>query len=288
MRDAFASAPRKAANSFSRKVNTMPQHEPPNQPQPNRRNFIVGGTAATIAGLASLASGDALIAQVAAGAAPVKAEPFIAKDDVVLFQGDSITDAGRNREAAGEANSASAMGKGYAWMAASQVLVESPEAGLKMFNRGISGDKVFQLADRWQADCLDIKPSVLSILVGVNDFAHVHKWKGEGSVAKYESDYHALVKRTKDALPNVKLIICEPFVLKVGLVDDSWLPGFAEYRAAAKRVAEKGGARFVEFQTMFDRAVKFAPPETWAADGVHPSTLGAALMARWWLSEAGA
>lgn len=264
----------------------MPQHERSNQPQPNRRDFVLGGAAASVVGLASLANAESLFAQVAAEDSSSKAASLIGKNDIVLFQGDSITDAGRNRETAGDVNSASAMGKGYAWMAASQVLVESPDAGLKIFNRGISGDKVFQLADRWQADCLDIKPNVLNILVGVNDFAHVHKWKGEGSVQKYESDYHALLERTKKALPNVKLIICEPFILKVGLVDDSWLPGFAEYRAAAKRVAEMASARFVEFQTMFDRAVKFAPPEAWAADGIHPTTFGAALMARWWIRAA--
>jgi lysophospholipase L1-like esterase len=265
----------------------MPQHNPTNQPQPNRRSFVLSGAAAL--GMASLASGESLIAQVAAGALPpAKAEPLIAKNDIVLFQGDSITDAGRNREKASDANSADAMGKGYAWMAASQVLVESPDAGLTVYNRGVSGDKVWQLADRWQADCLDIKPNVLSILIGVNDFAHVHRLKAEGNVEKYESDYHALIERTRKALPDVKLILCEPFILKVGMVDESWLPGFAEYRAAATRVAKKAGARFVEFQTMFDRAVKIAPPEQWAADGVHPTTFGAALMARCWMNSAGA
>jgi lysophospholipase L1-like esterase len=257
--------------------------------QPNRRSFVVAGaSAAAAAGMATLAGAETLLAQAAPAVAATNVEPLIAKNDVVLFQGDSITDTGRNREKAGDANSADAMGKGYAWMAASQVLVERPGDGLKMFNRGISGDKVWQLADRWQADCLDIKPNVLSILVGVNDFAHVHKWKGEGSVAKYEGDYHALVERTKKALPTVKIIICEPFILQAGGVDESWKPGFAEYRAAAKRVAENAGARFVAFQTMFDRAVKFAPPVAWAPDGVHPSTFGYALMARWWLSAAGA
>jgi lysophospholipase L1-like esterase len=265
----------------------MPQHEPSNQPYPNRRDLVVGGTVAAVAGLASLASADSLFAQIAAEA-PSEVEPLIAKNDIVLFQGDSITDAGRNRETTGDANSASAMGKGYAWMAASQVLVESPDAGLKIFNRGISGDKVWQLADRWQTDCLDIKPNVLSILIGVNDFAHVHRGFGTGGVEKYESDYHALIERTKQSLPNVKLVLCEPFILKVGMVDDKWLPGFTEYRAAAKRVAEKGGARFVEFQSMFDQAAKIAPPEVWAADGVHPTTFGAALMARWWMTATGA
>jgi lysophospholipase L1-like esterase len=264
----------------------MPQASLPNQSQPNRRNFVIGGSAATAAGIAAFSAANSIFAQ-APEASASKVEPLIAKGDVVLFQGDSITDAGRKREAGAEANSAEAMGKGYAWTAASQILVESPDARLKIFNRGISGDKVWQLADRWQADCLDLKPNVLSILVGVNDFAHVHKWKGEGSLEKYETDYHTLLARTKEALPNVKLILCEPFILTVGMVDQTWSAGFAEYRAAAKRVARQAGARFVEFQTMFDRAVKFAPPEVWAADGIHPTFAGAALMARWWMNAAG-
>jgi len=264
----------------------MPQHDLMNQPRPSRRNFVLGGATA---GLASLAAAEPMFAQLAPEAPRANSQPLIVKNDVVLFQGDSITDAGRSREKASDANSADAMGAGYAWMAASQVLVESPEAGIKIYNRGISGNKVWQLADRWQADCLDIQPNVLSILIGVNDFAQDHSSKaGAAGLEKYEGDYHALMDRTKQALPNVKLIICEPFVLKAGAVDDTWLPGFAEYRAAAKRVAKKAGARFVEFQFMFDRAAKIAPPEVWAADGVHPSTFGAALMARWWMNAAGA
>lgn len=264
----------------------MPHHEAMNQSQPNRRGFLAHGAGATVAGLATFGGAGALLAQAAPEAKP--AAPLIGPNNVVLFQGDSITDAGRSRETANDPNSASAMGKGYAWMAASQLLVESPEAGLKIFNRGISGDKVYQLADRWQTDCLDLKPDVLSILVGVNDFAHVFKHGYEGTVEKYESDYHALVKRTKEALPNVKLIICEPFILTVGIVDETWAPGFAKYREAAKRVSDQAQATFVPFQEMFDRAVKFAPPEVWAADGVHPTTFGAALMAKWWMNAVGA
>jgi lysophospholipase L1-like esterase len=241
-----------------------------------------------MAGLAAMAWAERLVAEEAYSDDVQPKKRLIERGNTVLFQGDSITDAGRSRDKAGEANSPSAMGKGYAWLAASQLLVDRPVAGLKIFNRGISGDKVYQLADRWQADCLDIKPDLLSILVGVNDFAHIHKHGYEGTLEKYEADYHALVKRTKEALPEVKLVICEPFVLNVGLVDDTWIEPFAGYRAAARRVADKAGAEFVPFQKMFDYATKIAPPEHWAADGVHPSMNGATLMAHWWLKAVGA
>jgi lysophospholipase L1-like esterase len=84
----------------------------------------------------------------------------------------------------------------------------------------------------------------------------------------------------------VKLILCEPFALRHGQVDDQWLAGFAPYRAAARRVAESCRAPFIPFQTIFDQAVKYAPPSAWTKDGVHPSPAGMALMAQVWLKTA--
>lgn len=247
----------------------------------DRRGFVIAAASA-----AALVPGGNLLAQQSTGSA-TRSRLLFKPGDTILFQGDSITDAGRKRDVA-EANSFAALGTGYAWLAASQLLTNLPDAGLKFFNRGISGHKVFQLADRWQADCLDLKPNVLSILIGVNDFWHMKNGNYDGTLEKYETDYRALLKRTKDALPDVKLVICEPFVLTVGAVDKSWPPEFAGYRAAAKRVAEEAGATFVPFQSMFDEAVKLAPPEHWARDGVHPTTHGAALMAARWLTAVGA
>lgn len=254
--------------------------------QPNRRQFI--GATAGIAGLAGLASADALFAQVQA-TVPSGGRVRIQPGDTILFQGDSITDAGRDRAAdvASKPNWQPAMGDGYAWMAALQMLTDRPNDGLKIFNRGISGNKVYQLADRWQEDCLDLKPDVLSILIGVNDFWHKHKHGYEGTLEKYETDYRALVSRTKEALPDVRLVICEPFVLKCGAVDDTWFPEFDGYRAAAKKVADEAGATFIPFQAMFDAALKLSPPEELLRDGVHPAPGGAALMAHTWLRAVG-
>jgi lysophospholipase L1-like esterase len=230
--------------------------------------------AATLAAAHSL-HGTAQAAE-AAGGSPLK--PGI----TLLFQGDSITDAGRSREAAAEANSQPALGNGYAWLAASQLLVDRPSDGIKIFNRGISGNKVPDLDARWQAECIDLKPNVLSILIGVNDIWRTFDRGYDGTAETYEAEYQALIKKTKEALPDVALVICEPFVLKCGAVTDAWFPKFDGYRAGAKRVAEQAGAIFVPFQTMFDEASKIAPPERWAKDGVHPSADGAALMAHAW------
>ena len=106
--------------------------------------------------------------------------PVIRRGDTVLFQGDSITDVGRDRAVA-DPNTRPALGGGYPWLAAVQLLTDRPGDDLKILNRGISGNKVFQLADRWDADCLALKPNVLSILIGVNDYWHKHNGKYDGT-----------------------------------------------------------------------------------------------------------
>jgi lysophospholipase L1-like esterase len=242
-------------------------------------------TSGTTLGAASLASLS--LATQAADSWPPTSRNLVAKGDIILFQGDSITDAGRSRDPAKTTapNNQPGLGGGYAWFAAAELLVSRPNDALQIFNRGISGHKVFQLADRWQADCLDLKPNLLSILIGVNDFWHTldPKLGYKGTVEIYERDYQALLERTKKALPKVELVICEPFVLRHGAVNDKWFPEFDRYRAAARRIADGQHATFVPFQTMFDEAVKYAPPEHWAADGVHPTPAGASLMAYFWL-----
>jgi lysophospholipase L1-like esterase len=127
---------------------------------------------------------------------------------------------------------------------------------------------------------------VLSILIGVNDLWHTLNGNYDGTVEKYEKDYRALLERTLKALPKVKLVICEPFVLRCGAVNDKWFPEFDRYRAAAERVSRSFHATFLPFQTMFGEAIKYAPPSHWAADGVHPTSAGASLMAFNWLRTA--
>jgi lysophospholipase L1-like esterase len=204
------------------------------------------------------------------------------KDQTILFQGDSITDAGRNREDM-SFNNARALGSGYTMLAAADLLEEYASLNLKIYNKGISGNKVYQLADRWDADCLDLKPDVLSILIGVNDIWHKLNGTYNGTIEIYRNDYIALIERTLKALPKVKLIICEPFAVPgVKAVDDKWYPEFYEYQKAAREVADKFGASFVPYQRVYDKAITKSPGAYWTGDGVHPTLAGAQLMAEAW------
>ena len=199
-----------------------------------------------------------------------------------LFQGDSITDAGRDKKKQ-LANQQKAFGSGYAWMAASHLLIGNPELKLTFQNRGVSGNKVHQLAARWDKDCIDLKPDILSILIGVNDIWHGLNGRYDGTVKTYENDFIVLLDRTRKSLPNTRFIICEPFVLKCGAVNDKWFPEFDHYRESARKVADRFEGIFVPFQSLFDEALKYAPAKHWAGDGVHPSSHGASLMAHFWL-----
>jgi len=208
---------------------------------------------------------------------------FFSNGDVLLFQGDSITDAGRNREQE-MANNPWSFGVGYANHIASWLLAEMPDKDLSIHNRGISGNKVYQLAERWDRDCLDLKPEVLSILIGVNDYWHFRNGQYDGTPEIYENDYRNLLSRTLETLPDIKLIICQPFILTgTRAVDESWLEPFGAYQAIAKKIADEFSAIWVPFQEAFDRALELAPAAYWAGDGVHPSMAGAQLMANTWL-----
>lgn len=200
----------------------------------------------------------------------------------VLFQGDSITDCRRDRAVIAP-NRADALGTGYPLLVAATMLRTHADAGLQFFNRGISGNKVPDLQARWDADAVAPRPDVLSILVGVNDIWHRLAGTYTGTVQDYATGFAALLEQTKSALPGVRLVILEPFVLRTGQVNDRWFPEFDERRAAAAQVARQAGARFIALQEMFDRQARRTGPGYWAADGVHPTPAGHSAIAQAWM-----
>lgn len=243
----------------------------------NRRDFITKTATATLAAVTLPGIVTSVIA-----AERSKKKISIESGNTILFQGDSITDWGRDKKQT-TPNSFGMLGTGYAYLTAAGLLDKYANKNLQIWNRGISGNKVYQLAERWEDDCLSIKPNVLSILVGVNDFWHTLSSGYTGTIEKYRTDYQALLNRTKQALPDVKFIIGEPFALKgVKAVDEKWYPAFNDYRAAARELATQFDAAFIPYQTLFDKALELAPGSYWTTDGVHPNVAGAHLMSMAW------
>lgn len=206
---------------------------------------------------------------------------------VILFQGDSITDGNRGRNT----DPNHIMGHGYAFSIASRVGADYPEKRYQFYNRGISGNKVNDLEERWQAETLDLKPDVLSILVGVNDSSSVvFKRDPVIPIEKYEEIYTSLLEQTKAAFPNILFVLCEPFILKGGRVTENWEAYHSDIvkrQAIVRKLAIKYNAVFVGFQEVFDKACEKATAGYWIWDGVHPTVAGHELMAREWLKQVG-
>jgi lysophospholipase L1-like esterase len=239
----------------------------------SRRNFFK----AAVAGSASF-----LIPDIGRSLPAMKKKIRLEPNDIIVFQGDSITDAGRNKQEK-IPNFTPSLGYGYCLFAAGSLLNKEANKKLTIFNRGISGNKVFQLKERWQADCLALRPSVLSIHIGVNDYWHTLTDSYNGTVETYEKDYRALLRQTIEAIPDIKLVLCEPFAIPgVMAVTKSWFPAFDGYRAVVKKLAEEFDTAFVPFHTIFSEALKHAPGNYWTVDGVHPTLPGTSLMAQAW------
>ena len=198
----------------------------------------------------------------------------------ILFLGDSITDAGRNRD------KPSSLGEGYPLLISSRLSADYP--GQYMFrNTGISGDRVVDLYARIKSDCWNWQPDVLSVLVGINDVWHDLRDDPNGVDAeRFRRVCQMLVEDTLERMPDIKLLIMEPFVLSGMATQANWQI-FAEevpQRAQAVReVAEQFHAHFLPLQGLLDDACKRCPPEHWLADGVHPTPAGHQLIADAWL-----
>jgi lysophospholipase L1-like esterase len=205
----------------------------------------------------------------------------IQKQQTVLFQGDSITDCGRSRD---EQGANAGLGVGYAMMTAAELLRQRPGDGLRFLNRGISGNRVVDLYARWKIDAINLKPDIISILIGVNDTWHEFANRNGVELDRYETVYRMLLDLTRTRLPGTTLVLCEPFVLKCGVVTDAWIAEMDERRAVVRRLATEFRALFVPFQSMFGGMLTAAPPAYWATDGVHPTLAGHRLMAETWIA----
>lgn len=206
----------------------------------------------------------------------------------ILFQGDSITDVLRDR------STDRYLGSGYPTVVAANVAAAHP-GEYTFMNRGVSGDRIVDVYARMKRDIINLKPDIVSILIGINGVWHEISEHNGVSAEKFERIYDMLMDELTKALPETKFMLLEPFV-QYGCVTcpceehpDRWeiYQRQTPLRAqATRRIAEKYNAVFVPLQQVFDEASQKAPSEYWLVDGVHPTTCGHGLIAREWIRHA--
>ncbi len=195
-------------------------------------------------------------------------------NDTIVFIGDSITDAGRFELAY------QPFGNGYVHFTANYLLAKYTEWKLNIINAGISGNTILDLKSRWLKDCIEHKPDILSVLIGVND-VHCAQERGFGEAyvpEKFLSNYEVLLSQAKKHR-DCQLVLIEPFMF----CDNTNIQVFAdlaEYIKAVHVVAEKFDAAVVPLQKLIDEKIKTVPPFRWSGDSVHPFE-----WAHFWISQ---
>ena len=197
----------------------------------------------------------------------------------ILFLGDSITDAGRNR-----ADPAS-MGSGYPLLVSARLGADRP--GTFLFrNTGVSGDRSVDIYARVKKDCWNWQPGVVSLLAGINDVWHELGERNGVDAERFYRICRMLVSDTREHLPEVRLLLMEPFVLPGTSTSGDWEVFSREVplRArAVQEIAREFHALYLPLQGIFDEACRRCPPDCWLMDGGHPTPAGHQLIADAWL-----
>lgn len=199
--------------------------------------------------------------------------PDPAPDNLILFIGDSITDAGRDR------SDPTSLGNGYVSRVASRLQHAT------VANRGIGGDRITDLHARWHDDCLRLRPSVLSVLIGVNDTWRRFESGQATSTADFESFYREILEQAVTGFAP-RLVLMEPFLVPVRDEQESWLEDLDEKRAVVRRLADDFAAKLVRTADLFRHAMLTTPAAELTNDGVHPTPLGHEMIATAWLDAA--
>lgn len=188
----------------------------------------------------------------------------------IVFTGDSVTDCGWRTDGVG------GLGDGYVRLLAGGELLAEAD----VVNRGTGGDRIEDLARRWDADVLAERPQLISVLIGINDTWRRYDAGQETDQHTFMARYRALLERVS---PDTTLVLMEPFLLPVSAEQQEWRTDLDPKIAAVRRLAKEFNAVLVRTDSVLTALVADGtPPESLADDGVHPTPRGHAVIAEAW------
>jgi len=198
----------------------------------------------------------------------------IKPNNTIVFIGDSITDAGRFESVH------KPFGYGYVHFAANQILAKYPDYNINIVNTGISGNTIRNLKSRWQKDCLDYKPDIVSILIGINDVWRFHTNRLDEAVflEEYKLIYEQLLSQIKEQ-NNSQIVLIEPFMF-CNDTDNAMFIALRDYIEVVNSLADKFNAVLVPLQKSINAIIQRVPPQKWSEDMVHPY-----VWAHCWITE---
>ena len=202
----------------------------------------------------------------------------------ILFYGDSITDAGRNKDSKASHNSL--YGFGYVMQVLGRLYEKSP-VDYEVINTGISGNRIVDLYARAKIDLWNHQPDLISILIGINDIWHEVERQNGVEPDRFERVYRMLIEDTKARVPGAKILLCEPFALVGAATEEHWaeFSEVAKYAEIVKKLAKDFDLYFLPLQAKLDEAAAKYGNATFLYDGVHPSVQGATLIANEWMKK---
>jgi len=201
------------------------------------------------------------------------------KKITLLFQGDSVTDVGRNR------NDGYDLGHGYVKQVAELITSRLPEKNIQVINRGVSGDRLVDLHARWEEDCIAIRPSIVSILIGINDCWRRYDDNEPTDIEDFTLMYRQLLEDVRYKT-GAKIVLCEPFVLPIPDDRIRWREDLDPKIEAIRMLAKEYNALLIPFDEIFREASRSRQLVDLAEDGVHPTELGHHIMAKTWFTLA--
>lgn len=193
----------------------------------------------------------------------------------ILFQGDSITDCCRHYD------DPTSLGEGYAFYAAQLIREAYPDVEFEFINRGIGGNRTENLVERWQKDCIDLQPDIVSVLIGVNDTWHRTEKRNWIPNNEFEANYRNILSQIKEKT-NAKILMLEQYLVDVedkAFFREDINPKIDITRKLAREYADA----FVPTDGIFAEATIHEGPLYWTLEGIHTTPAGAQLIAKHYL-----